>query len=258
MRLLTLALVLPLLAAPGSGGAAQPAPSPDLLADGPRRVMIQRMMTSPTTLSLMAEAEVNEAPDTLRLSAGVVTDAVTAEAAMAANAARMTAVIGALKAAGAQPADIQTSNLSLSPQYRYAQGQSPQLTGYQARNSVSVRTKKLGDAGRLIDALVKAGANDVNGPAFSVADPEAALNRARAAAVARARARADVYAAATGLAVKRIISISEPGSEPPTPVLRPMMARMAADAAEATPVEPGELTLAVRVNVTFELDEKKP
>jgi uncharacterized protein len=241
---------------------AQPVPpmeaETEMLADGQRRVMIRRMMAAPTLLSVSADAEVNQAPDTLRLTAGVVTEAVSADEAMAANAARMNAVVAALKGAGLPSADIQTSSLSLSPRYRYQPNQSPQRTGYQARNSVLVKTKRLGDAGKLIDALVKAGANEVNGPLFSLADPEAALNKARAAAVARARARAEVYAAAAGMAVKRITSISEPGSEPPVPVQRPMMARMSAEVADATPVEPGELQLTARVNVTFELDDRKP
>jgi uncharacterized protein YggE len=244
-------MAVPVLAQPMPPEAALP----ERLADGERRVMIRRVMNEPTLLSVSADAEVTEAPDTLRLSAGVVTEAASADEAMSANAARMTAVVAALKAAGLGTGDIQTSSLSLSPRYRYQPNQSPERTGYQARNSVSVKTKRLGDAGKLIDALVKAGANEVNGPAFSLADPEAALNRARAAAVARARARAEVYAAAAGMTVKRIAAISEPGAEP-MPIARPMMARMAAEAvsAEATPVEPGELSLAARVNVTFELD----
>jgi uncharacterized protein YggE len=249
-------LAIPLLLAVPAM-ARQPVP-PEAGGEGRGRAMIQRMMSGPALLTLSAEAETSMVPDTLRLSAGVVTDAATAAEAMAANAARMNAVIAALKAAGAAARDIQTSSLSLSPQFRYQANQPPVRTGYQARNSVMVRTQKLDDAGKLVDALVKAGANEVNGPMFSVADPEAATNRARAAAVARGRARAEIYAAAAGMTVKRIASISEPGTEPPVPVNRPMM-RMAADAApEATPVEPGELSLTARVTMTFELEEKKP
>ncbi len=232
----------------------------EMLADGQRRVMIRRVMNGPTLLSVSSDADVRQAPDTLRLTAGVVTEAATAEAAMAANAARMNAVVAALKAAGLAAADIQTSSLSLSPRVRYLPNQSPQRTGYQARNNVSLKTKRLADAGKLIDALVGAGANEVNGPMFSLGDPEVALNKARAAAIAKARARAEVYAAAAGMTVRRIASISEPGSEPPMAFQRPMMARMAADEvmAESTPVEPGELELTARVNVTFELDDRKP
>ncbi|WP_235927777.1 SIMPL domain-containing protein, partial [Sandarakinorhabdus rubra] len=166
----------------------------------------------PILLSLSADAEVRQAPDTIRFNAGVVTDAPTAAAAVAANAARMAAVVAALKSAGVAAADIQTSSLSIAPQYRYEQGQAPAVTGYQARNSVTVKSSKLADAGKIVDAIVKAGANEVNGPMFSLADPEAALNAARTAAVAKARARAAVYAAAAGLTVKRIVSLSEAGA----------------------------------------------
>jgi uncharacterized protein YggE len=220
--------------------------------------MIQRMMAPPTQLSLTAEAETRLAPDQLQLAAGVVTEAPSAAEALAGNAARMNAVIAALKAAGVAERDIQTSSLSVTPQYRYQPNQPPLRTGYQARNSVTLKTQKLGDAGRLLDALVKAGANEVSGPSFSVADPETALDKARASAVAKARARAQVYAAAAGMTVKRIVSISEPGSELPMPLPRPMMARMSADAVESTPVEPGELTLTARVTMLFELADKQP
>jgi uncharacterized protein YggE len=244
-----------------SPALAQPSPQPSPMtagAGGQRHVMMQRMTSGPTLLNLTAHADVAQAPDTLRLTAGVVAAAPVAAEAMAANAARMTAVVAALKAAGVAPADIQTSSLSLSPQYRYQPNQPQVLTGYQARNSVSVKTQKLADAGKLIDALVKAGANDVNGPMFSIADPEAALNKARAAAVAKARARAEVYAAAAGMTVTRIASISEPGAEPLQPVLRPMARMAAQEMADSTPVEPGELTLSAQVTVTFELADAKP
>lgn len=227
-------------------------------ADGPRHVMIERMMNMPTLLSLTADADVALPPDTLRLSAGVVSEAPRAADAMAANAAQMTSVVAALKAAGVADRDIQTSSLSLNPQQRYQPNQPPVITGYQARNSVMVKTTKLGDAGKLIDALVKAGANEVNGPMFSLADPEAALNKARAVAVAKARARAEIYAAAAGMTVKRIASISEAGTEAPGP--RPMLRSMAMSdgAAESTPVQPGEMNLSAQVNVTFELEAKAP
>ncbi len=251
MRLLLIPMALAAVPA-----LAQPAMLPPTGPDGARHVMIQRMMNVPTLLSLTAGAEVAVPPDTLRLTAGVMSQAPAAADAMAGNAARMNAVVAALKSAGVAAADIQTSSLSLNPQYRYVPNQPQILTGYQARNSVTVKTQKLGDAGKLIDALVKAGANEVNGPMFSVADPEAALNKARAAAMAKARARAEVYAAAAGMVVKRIASISEPGAEPLQPIARPMMARMAAAEADPTPVAPGEMALSASVTVTFELDAK--
>ncbi|MEI6485218.1 MAG: SIMPL domain-containing protein [Sphingomonadales bacterium] len=206
---------------------------------------------APASLSVTASADVARAPDLVRVTAGVTTTATTAAEAMAANAARMTAVLAALKAAGVAGQDVQTTGLSLSPQYRYVPEQAPILTGYQARNAISLRTGRLADAGKLVDAAVKAGANEVQGPDFTIADPDAALDAARAAAVIKARARAELYARAAGLKLGRITSISEGGAAP-DPGPRPMMRMVAADAA-ATPVQPGEVTLSAQVTIMFDL-----
>ena len=124
---------------------------------------------------------------------------VTAGEALAANAARMNAVFAALKRAGIADKDIQTSNLSLSPIYTErvqvtangnTQDIAPRIIGYTANNSVAVRQRKLSEVGRVIDALVAAGANEISGPDFGVDQPEAALDEARTAAMKAARARA--------------------------------------------------------------------
>lgn len=212
----------------------------------------QAMPGSATQLTLVVNAEVTRPPDSVRLSAGVVTNAPTAAEALAANAARMNMVVAAVKAAGVADRDVQTSGLNVSPQYRYIANQAPQLTGYQARNQVTLTSRKLADAGRMVDALVKAGANEVQGPEFRLSSPEEALDEARAAAVAKGRARAELYAKAAGARLRRITSISEAVTEPP-PVLRPMM-RMAAAEADSTPMQPGELELSVQITMGFELE----
>ena len=177
---------------------------------------------SPAVLTLTASAETARAPDQLRLTAAVLSNAATAAQAMAANSAQMNAVLAALKAAGVAAKDVQTTGLSLSPQYRYPPEQPPILTGYQARNAISIRTTRLAEAGKLVDAAIKAGANEVQGPEFGLINPDVALDEARAAAVASGRARAELYARAAGLKVKRITSISE-GSAAPDPGPRPML-----------------------------------
>jgi len=204
------------------------------------------------TLTVTAEGKVARAPDIAEVSGGVVTQAPTAAAAMVANARQMTDVVAAIRRAGVADRDVQTSGLSLQPQYRYENNQPPLLTGYQATNTVSLRIRRLPDTGRLLDALVAAGANQLNGPSFRIDAADAALDEARTAAVRTARARAELYAAAAGLHVRRIVSISESGG---TPEPRPMMIRAmmkSADSAE-TPVAPGEVTLAVNVTIVFEL-----
>ncbi len=204
-----------------------------------------------TLLTIVAEGRAARAPDLAEVGGGVVSLAPTAQAAMADNARAMTAVVAALRKAGVAERDIQTRGLSLQPQYRYDQNQPPALTGYQASNNVSIRVRKLADTGRLLDALVAVGANQLSGPDFRVEAADAALDEARAAAVATARARATLYARAAGLAVKRIVSIAESTAIEPGP--RPMMMMAKAAAADATPVVPGEMALAVSVTVQFEL-----
>src|SRR3546814_12466051 len=113
---------------------------------------------------------------------------------------------------------MQTSSVNLQPQYRYQENQPPQRVGYQSSNMVQVRVRKIEDSGRIIDALVAQGANQINGPSLSVDQADAALDEARTAALAKARQRAELYAKAAGLRVKRIISISEGGAvSPPMP-----------------------------------------
>lgn len=210
----------------------------------------------PTTLTVSAEGKVSRAPDVADLSAGVVTQAATATAAMSDNAQRMSAVVAALRKAGVADRDIQTAGLNLNPQYRYVENQPPQLVGYQAANTVSVRVRDLKNMGRAIDALVASGANQVNGPSFRLDKPEGALDEARTDAVKTARARAALYASAAGMKVRRIVSINENGGYAPPPYPMPMMRAAAAPMAEKadTPVAPGEVEQSVSVTVTFELE----
>lgn len=206
-----------------------------------------------TTLSVSAEGRSLRAPDVVDLSGGVVTTAATAAQAMAANATRMSAVVAAVRKAGVAERDIQTAGLNLQPQYKYADNQPPLLTGYQASNTVSLRLRKLDQAGKLIDTLVGVGANTISGPNFRVDAADAALDEARTQAVATARSRADLYARAAGLKVKRILTISESGGEQPRPMPMMMARSMKMEAAD-TPVVPGEVALSITVNVTFELE----
>ncbi len=205
------------------------------------------------TLSVSAEGKSLRAPDLAEMSGGVVTVAPTASAAMAENATRMSAVVAAVRKAGVAERDIQTAGISLQPQYRYDNNQPPVLTGYQATNTVSLRLRKLPDAGRLLDTLVSVGANQISGPNFRVENSDAALDEARVAAVATARARADLYAKAAGVRIKRILTISESGGyEPPRPMM--MRSAMASKESADTPVVPGEVALTVTVNVTWEIE----
>jgi hypothetical protein len=205
-----------------------------------------------TTLDLSAEGEVKMPPDTASLSLGVTTAAATAAQALAENAAQMARVMAALKAAGLAGPDIQTSQISLAPQYVYEQNQPPRLTGYQASNQVSVTERDLSKLGRLVDAVTGAGANNVGDISFGLANPVSAQNEARVRAVKALEDKARLYAAATGYHVGRLVNLSEGGGHQPSPP-RPMMRAMAVQATPVTPVETGELDIKIEVSGTFEL-----
>lgn len=203
-----------------------------------------------TRLDVTATGEVTRVPDLAVISAGVVTRSSTATAALQGAADRMSRVLAALKKAGVEDRDIQTGAIGLNAEYRYPENQAPQLVGYTANNSLSIRFRDIRNSGKILDALVAQGANQINGPSLTVDKPEAALDEARVKAIAAARARADLYARSLGMRVVRVVSVSENGGYAVPPPPMPMFAR--AEAA-STKIEPGEQNLQVSVAVTFEL-----
>ena len=204
-----------------------------------------------TLLSVSSRAEARKAPDIATFSAGVVTQAADGNAALRQNAEQMNRVLAAIKAAGVADKDVQTSGISLNPQYRYEEIQPPRITGYQASNTVNVKLREVAKMGKVLDALVASGANQVNGPSFGIDDPEPLYDRARLDALKAARARAETYAGALGVRVRRIVSISEGGAAMPSPM--PRMAMMKAEAYDSTPVAAGESSVSVNLDVVFEL-----
>ena len=207
--------------------------------------------TMPNTLTVSGTGEVRAAPDAATLSTGVVTQAPTAAQALAGNARAMTAVFDTLHGAGIADKNIQTSGISLSPQYAGKQGQPQHIAGYQVANTVSVMVDRLDKVGPVIDALVAAGSNQIDGPNFTIADPKPLLAKAREAAVQDAIAKAKTYAAAARVSLGTITSISDSGGES---VPRPMgrMMAMAADKI-STPVAAGEESVSADVSITWEI-----
>jgi hypothetical protein len=235
--------ILPLLAA-----AALVMPAAALA-----QTAVQVQPISGTRLDISATGEVTRVPDVAIISTGVVTRAPTATGAIRQNAARMERVRSALRQAGVADKDIQTSSLSLNPEYHYEQNKAPRLTGYQASNQVSVRFRDIGDTGKILDALVAEGANQISGPSLTIDKPEEALDEARLKAIANGRARADLYARALGMRVVRLLSVSEGGGYAVPPPM-PMYARAEAASMDAqTKIDPGEQKVQVGVNMSFEL-----
>ena len=203
-------------------------------------------------LDISATGEVTRVPDIAIISAGVVSRSAKATGALQDAADRMQRVLTALKRAGVEDRDVQTSNISLNPEYRYVENQPPQLTGYTASNQLTIRFRDIRNSGKILDALVGQGANQINGPNLTIDKPEAALDEARARAIAIGRARAELYARSLGLRVVRVVSVSENAGEYPVPPPRPMMMEARAAAAD-TKIEPGEQKLQVTLAMTFEL-----
>lgn len=206
--------------------------------------------SKPGQIAVSATGQSYRVPDTATVSAGVVTQASTAGEAMSANARQMNATFNALLQAGISQRNIQTSQLSLQPRYDYTDRKAPRITGYEARNTVTAKSDNLESVGAMLDALVRAGANNINNVAFSIKEPEAAKSEARAMAIKNARRQAEEMAGAAGVRLGRIISLTESGGYNGP---RPMMMSARADIAESTPVAAGEQALSVTVNITYEI-----
>lgn len=222
------------LAAPVAAAAAEPPPPPRVIVSG--------------------EGSAALAPDMALLSLSVMREAATARAALDANNAAMAAVIAAMKASGVADRDLQTAGIQISPRYEYTNKpdgtQEARLAAYQVTNTLSVRVRDLARTGEVIDKAVTLGVNQGGGITFTNDDPSAALTEARKKAVADAVAKARTLAEAAGVSLGRVIEISEQSyvSGP-----EPFLAKaMPADA--AVPVEAGENSYRIQVNMSFELN----
>ena len=206
----------------------------------------------PATISVTGEGTVASAPDLATISLGVTTTANTAAAAMAANSKSLTAVLDRLRAAGIEARDMQTSNLTLNPNWvSYDSGSSSRIEGYTASNMLTVQVRAIDTLGAVLDSSITDGANTLNGVTFSVAEPRPALDAARKKAVADAIARATLLVDAAGAKLGPVVSITESsGFAPPMP-----MYRLEADAAASVPTAGGEVGLTASVTMVFEITQ---
>jgi uncharacterized protein YggE len=206
--------------------------------------------TPPPAISVTGEATVSVAPDQAQVDGGVTSEAKTAREASEANNAAMSKVLSALKGAGIDAKDYQTSRLSLQPQFAANYKSSDRAAGivsFRASNRITVKLRDVTKVANVIDVLVGAGANEIGGIHFTVTQASKHLDEARERAIADARRKAEIYAKAAGVTLGEPISISEEGAA--VPVFRSKVA--APMAASAAPVAPGEETLSVTVGVTW-------
>jgi hypothetical protein len=243
MRLAGLAAALALAALP-AGVSAQTVP----IALAPGEVL----------LNVQAHGDHASRPDVMTITAGVVTVAASAREAMAGNSALAGRLIEAVRSHGIDPRDAKTAELSVVPQFEdlsddsaaraEREGRGPRILGYVASNKLELRLRDLARAPDLIDALFSAGANSVQGPRFSLANPAPAQRLARRAAVAAAREEADTYAEALGMRVSRVLRVSERGSfewegEETIVVTGSLIKR--------PNIEPGEITTRIQVWIDY-------
>ena len=204
-------------------------------------------------VELSVSETVNAAPDIAQVGTGVTTRARTAKEAVRLNAIAMQKVVDRLKALGIAAKDIQTSNFNLNAQLNYPSGGgTPVFTGYEASNQVTAKLRQVDKVGDVLDALVAAGANNINGPSFMLDDDTAQQQSARTRAFQRGQAMAQDYARMAGYTGVRLLEVSESvqgrGPVPPMPVA------FRAEAAQAkTPIEAGEVGTTVNLTVKYEM-----
>lgn len=208
-----------------------------------------------TRVMVAGDSIVQAQPDTAIVTVSVVTQNRQALAAQQDNATKTDAVMRALKAAAGAGAEVKTSGYSLQPQRVYKENQPPTITGYEARNSVTVTLGDLTKLGNVIDASAQAGANDVSGIAFTLRQDRQARDRALSEATQEAMSKARVIATALGGRVVRIVEVQEEGFQqrPPVPVYQAEM-MMAKRGDVATPIEVGALDISSRVQVIAEIE----
>jgi uncharacterized protein YggE len=218
------------------------------------------------TISVSGHGRVSAAPDQAEVQLGVVSQAQTAKQALAANNEAMDALHKVLKERGIAAKDIQTTQVSITPQYLQptspprpgSEREVPRIIGYQVDNSVRITARDLNKLGAQLDAAVNAGANQVFGVTFRIADSDKCMDEARKRAMADAHRKAEIFAGEAGVVLGAVIRIQEGGSSPwwPAPTFGATVAA-AAPAPIAAPIAPGEQELQVWIEVTYALKAPK-
>ncbi|MFC1715576.1 SIMPL domain-containing protein [Candidatus Poribacteria bacterium] len=197
-------------------------------------------------------ATIKAPPDIATIQIGVQTFSEEVEAAVDENNRKSEDIISALRQEGVAEKDIQTSRFNIYPQRDYKNNRPDIIIGFQVDNIVSATIRDLDSIGKVLQATIEAGANNINGLNFTLDDPTALRDEARAEAIKDARRRADIMAEAAGIQVGNVISITE--TSYPGPIIA--RADFSEDAIKSeVPIEPGELELTIQVQVIFAIDE---
>jgi uncharacterized protein YggE len=208
------------------------------------------------TLTLTGEGAVEAKPELAVLQVGVAVTAKVAKDALAENSRLLAAALNAVKEAGIEPRDLQTSGLSLRPDIvRAEKWPHREVIGYQVNNVVTMRVRDISKLGGLLDRLVVLGINDIRNISFSAANPAPLIEQARAEAIKDVMRKAEKYAEAANLRIVRVLELNESSVQLPSP--RPMVLTRAASAPRPdVPIEGGELTYRAQVHAVFEIAPK--
>jgi uncharacterized protein YggE len=234
--LFAVVVVLSALTIPAYCAPIRPVPSADALG-----------------ITVMGHSDISAKPDVVYLSVGVQTQNRDQAMAVADNSTTMHRVIESLHASNIAQPDIQTETYSVEPQYDY-RGASPVLTGYQVINSLRVTIHDMAKAGLITDKAVTAGATQVGGLTYDIANKKKVQGEALTAAIADARAKADLAAGAAGVGLGRLLSLSEAGAAQVEPIFKGAARPLAMEAAPPTPINPQVIHVNADVVLLYAID----
>ena len=204
---------------------------------------------NPSEITVVGEATATAPPDVAHVEVGVQTTSDTLASALSDSNTKMSQVIDAIQGQGVSPQDIQTSTYMVSPQYNNTDGQGSTIVGYQVTNTVQVTIHDLNKVGGILDQATQAGANQITGLTFGLAEPSQLQADALGRAVSDAHSRAQALAQASGMQVGSVLTMTENTGSAPVPYTAPSLE----SANVPVPVQPGNVTLTVQVQVTYVL-----
>lgn len=202
-------------------------------------------------ISVRGSGAVSARPDMANLQVGVSIQDPSLEAAQSEAASKMEALVSNLKAAGIDEKDINTTQYNVEPVMDYRDGQAPTVTGFRVTNVVEVKIRDLSKASKLIDDLVKSGANTIYGLNFGFSDPTAVMKQAREAAVKDAREKAEQLAGLNGVTLGSVLLVDDGGANVPPPVIEAKVANSMAQDVALPPINPGQQEVRVEVSVVY-------
>ncbi len=205
------------------------------------------------SIRVQGTGSVDAKPDQAVIMAAVVDQETAAARALEANSESMRRVLAKLGEFAVAKSDIQTRSFAVHPLFerRVSGTATPRIIGYRVVNRIAVKVRELARLGAMLDALVAAGADRLDGVRFSIAAPEPLADKARLAAMADARRKAELYAESAGVRVGRVLDIAEHGARGPRPA---MMEAAAMSARAAVPIEAGEQRVSAAVTVVYEIE----